>query len=291
MTARISVILGFFCGLSASSALAVNQSAQGYDSPYDVSAYGANTLDERVAKLEKRLSSETMMEMSNRIEQLQGQVLKLHGEIEELTHKLDTLKRQQKDMYSEFDQRLQNSIGANASPSPSPGETVPPNQASSDSSDPSNSMPAPTSTPTPRAMPTPPPPVSSAEDGRQAAYDKAFNLLRDGKYPESAREFKRFLSAYPSGENVDTALYWMGEAHYVLRDFPASREAFRKLVKEHPDSAKQADAMLKLAYIEYDTGQWVRARELLTDTSKRYPGSSAAKSAEKKLAKMKQEGH
>ena len=286
MSSRIFITAGLLGGLVALPSWAAGPNARGYDSPYDVSAYGAATLDERVAKLEKRLSSETIMEMSNRIEQLQGEVLKLHGNIEELTHKLDTLKKQQKDMYTDFDQRLQGGAGANAGATPSP-EVSQQGDVPSESSNP-----PPISTPAPRVVATPTPmPVSASDGGRQTAYDKAFNLLREGKYPESAREFKRFLSAYPSGENVDTALYWMGEAYYVLRDFPASRDAFRKLVKDHPDSAKQADAMLKMAYIEYDTGQWVRARELLTDTSKRYPGSSAAKLAEKKLAKMKQEGH
>ncbi len=260
-----------------------------YDPGYDsVEGYGAGTLDERVAKLEKRLSSGTLMEMLKRMDQLQSDVASMRGKMEELSNELETLRKQQKDMYTDLEQRLQ--------PAPATGEqppsAIPPNgqqpeAESLSSAPPPVPTPAPVATPRPAALA----PVSAAANGRQEAYDKAFNLLKEGKYPESVRAFKSFLNAYPNGELVDTAVYWMGEAYYVLRDFPASRESFRKLIKEQPQSPKVPDALLKIGYIEYDANQWANARELLNDVIKRYPGSNAAKLAEKRLAKMKQEGH
>jgi len=248
-----------------------------YTQGYQAGAYG-QTLDERVATLEKRVSSNTLMDMVKRIEQLQTEMAKMRGKMEELSHEVDTLRKQQKDMYLDLDQRI--------SPTPTP---IP--QPAADASPPADpaagSGASFSATPRPAAIPVPTP----APVGRQDSYDKAFNLLKEGKYPESVRAFKSFLAAYPTGEYSDNAIYWLGEAYYVLRDFPNSRESFRRLMREVPQSAKVPDALLKLGYIEYDAGQWAKARDLLNEVVKQYPGSSSAKLAERRLAKMKQEGH
>lgn len=261
-------------------------SAQPYQPAYDqFGGYGTETLDERVARLEKRLSSETMMEMLNRMDQLQTEVLKIRGEMEELSHALETVKKQQKAMFMDLDQRLQSGAGA-ATPAEPPvaqGQEEP--AAASDAASMEQPVvPAPAST---RSAPAP----AGDEKGRQAAYQKAFNILKDGKYPEAAKEFKNFLASYPSGEYADNATYWLGETYYVNRDFAAAREAFRKVTKDFPQSNKVSDSLLKMGFIEYDTGQWAKARELLNDVLKRFPDTSAAKLAEKRLAKMRQEGH
>jgi len=273
---RVGKVAALLAWLVVSAA----NSAQRYEQAYDqVGAYGTETLDERVARLEKRLSGETMMEMLNRMEQLQTDVLKLRGEVEELNHALETVKKQQKDMYMDLDQRLQGNTGGAAAP---PAETP----SAPEETEPAAAMPP--SAPPPQK----PAPVSGGDAaGRQAVYQKAFNTLKDGKYSEAIKEFKGFLAAYPSGEYVDNATYWLAEAYYVNREFPSARDAFRKVVREFPQSAKVADAQLKIGFIEYETGQWAKAREVLNDVMKRYPDTSASKLAEKRLAKMKQEGH
>lgn len=218
--------------------------------------YGALTLDERVAKLEKRLSGDTLSEMLTRMEQLQNDVLKMHGEVETLTHDIEILKKQQKDMYLDLEQKL--------SQAPAPA----------DASGGANKAQAPAN-----------------DDARQAAYQKAFNILKEGKYADAVKEFKGFLQAYPSGEYVENASYWLAEAYYVTRDFNSSRDTFRKLLKDYPQGAKVADALLKLGYIEYETQQWANSKEILNDLLKRFPDAPAAKLATQRLAKIKQEGH
>jgi len=267
-----------------------------YDQVYDqVGGYGVGTLDERVAKLEKKLSGETLMEMLSRIEQLQGDVLRMRGEIEELTHALETLKKQQKDMYADLDHRLQESTNAAAAKQqPAPAETPPsaPEAAPAMQSGAAGTKASPPPVPAPPPTPQKPAPAGGGDAaGRQAAYQKAFNTLKEGRYSDAVKEFKGFLAAYPSGEYVDNASYWLAEAYYVNRDFSSARDSFRKVVKEFPQSSKVSDSLLKIGFIEYETGQWASAREILNDVMKRYPDTSAAKLAEKRLAKMKQEGH
>lgn len=264
-----------------------------YDPDYDQAGeYAVGTLDERVAKLEKRLSGEAVLEMSNRLDQLQGDVQRLQGVVEELTHELEKAKKQQRELYDDLDQRISGGNAAGQQP-------VAPDGGTESSPPPEGSPPppvAPTPPPTPLVGNNPPPRPPVVDAGadaaaRKAAYDKGFNMLKDSKYPEAVKEFKKFLGSYPTGEYADNAQYWMGESYYVMRDFPSSRESFRKVIKDFPQSPKAADAQLKLGYIEYDSNQWANARSLLNDVVKNYPGSNAAQLATKRLAKMKQEGH
>lgn len=138
---------------------------------------------------------------------------------------------------------------------------------------------------------TPPSPTAPTVDpaDRQAAYQGAFNSLKNGEYPEAIRRFKSFIATYPSGEYTDSAYYWLAEAYYVNRDFLTARDNFYVVVQEFPSSAKVADAYLKLGFIGYEIGQYDTARNTLNYVITHYSGSSAAKLAERRLERMRQE--
>ncbi len=275
---------GFIGGVALLATHPLN--AEPYNNPvYDSTGYGVETLDERVAKLEKQLSGSTLLEMFNTLERLQTEVQHLGGQVEELTHELETVRKQQRDTYMELDQRLQASRtvpSATATPTAS-GET--PDTGADSGKGPTEGTGSP---PRPATATT-----ASSNDSvvRQAAYQKAFNLLKDSKYPEAIKELKAFIASYPGGEFSDNAWYWLGEAQYVSGDRTTSRDTFREMIRKFPQSSKVADALLKIAYIEYDGGQYANARELLGDVIKRYPTSSAARMAEKRLEKIKAEKH
>jgi tol-pal system protein YbgF len=281
-------------GLAWAALAPAEQYDRPYDQPYEQRGYGGSTLDERVARLEKRLSGESLMEMANRVERLQSEVSKLRGTVEDLTHELEKAKRQQRDQYSELDQRLQKAVTPPAAPATPPVDPSDPS-AVAPPTDPSAIAPpaVPGQPPVAAAPPPPPPPPEPVVDPavRQAAYQKAFNTLKEGRYSEAIRDFKNYVSAYPKGESIDSAYYWLAEAYYVNRDFNSARDSFRKVMQDFPQSAKVPDAHLKLGFIEYENGQYAAARDLLDGVVKNYPDSSAAKMAAKRLERMRQEKH
>ncbi|MBM3204268.1 tol-pal system protein YbgF [Candidatus Woesearchaeota archaeon] len=263
--------------------------AELYNNPaYDTTGYGVETLDERVAKLEKQLTGSTLLEMFNNLDRLQAEVSRLGGQIEELNHEIESVRKQQRDMYADIDQRLQ------ASRTMAPGATLastPEETAAPDAVPVKNGQEG--AIASPRSPATPPVTAGSNNESavRQAAYQKAFNLLKDSKYPEAIKELKAFISSYPGGEFSDNAWYWLGEAQYVSGEKNVARDTFRDMIKKYPQSSKAADALLKIAYIEYDVGQYANAKDLLNEVVKRYPASSAARMAEKRLEKIKSEKH
>lgn len=226
----------------------------------------ANLID-RVGRLEQRMSGPALAQMVGQSEELRSELQSLRGDLEQLTHEIEELKQQQRAQYQDLDQRIQALSGGSASRKPA--------GASEDSA----------------AEPGQPAEEGADVEAAQQAYQKAFNSVKEGRYKEGIGLFKSFLSSYPNDENAGNAQYWLGECHYVTRDFNAARDAFRKVLDAYPKSPKAADALLRLGYIEYDSQKWAAASQLLNDVGKRYPGSGAAQKAQERLQQMKKEGH
>ena len=125
----------------------------------------------------------------------------------------------------------------------------------------------------------------------QAAYQKAFELLKGGRYDDAVAAFHDMLNQYPGGKLADNAQYWIGEAHFAARRFREAADEFNKVINSYPQSSKVPDAMLKLGFSYYELADWTKARDTLEQLKGRYPQSTAAQLADRRLEKMKTEGH
>lgn len=127
--------------------------------------------------------------------------------------------------------------------------------------------------------------VASADE--QAAYDSAFELLKQSRYNDAIIEFRSMISEFPNGALVDDAQYWIGEAYYVTRDFDNALDAFQAVVNRYSDSQRVPEALLKLGYVQAELGQTEDARRTLNQVISQYPGSRVAISAETRLSKIR----
>lgn len=127
--------------------------------------------------------------------------------------------------------------------------------------------------------------VASADE--QAAYDDAFELLKQSRYADAIIAFRSLISKFPNGALIDDAQYWIGEAYYVTRDFDSALDAFKAVVSQYPDSQRVPDAMLKLGYVQAELGRTDEARQTLNQVISEYPGSRVAISAETRLNKIR----
>jgi tol-pal system protein YbgF len=259
----------------------------------------ADSTKERLDALERKLDSRSLLEMLNRIEQLQGDVQRLRGDMELQAHRLDELQRQQREQYLDTDRRLQQletgvAGGAAGSMTSTPGML--PEPASPQAQPPVPIVTAPT--PQPPVMPTPAAPLeappgaaTSNSEAEQAEYETALAILREGRYAEAAQAFNNFLEASPASIYADNASYWLGETYYVTRDFDRALGTFQGLVSRYPQSSKVSDSHLKMGYIYYEKKDWKAAREELELVVTQYPGTTTARLAADRLRRMKQEGH
>jgi tol-pal system protein YbgF len=130
----------------------------------------------------------------------------------------------------------------------------------------------------------------TAPGSPEAEYQAAFELLKAGKYDEAATALREFVARNPQHELAPNAVYWLGEAHYVRREYPAALAAFESLLRDYPDTRKTSDALLKAGYCQYELKRFGPARALLTRVVEEYPDSQAAADARERLARLPAEG-
>ena len=249
----------------------------------------AASTSERLDSIERKLDSRGLLDLLNRVEQMQRDIQQLRGDIEVQTHTLKEMQRRSREQYLDIDRRLQQiESGAPGMPAvatppvaPAPVATTPGRVDPLD--------PPPMARPPGAATIAPPPQPLRA--GEREAYDNALAVLREGRYAEAAQAFNQFLVNYPGSSFSDNASYWLGETYYVTRDFDQSLATFNGLVQQYPNSPKAADSRLKTGYIYYEKKDWKQARQTLEAVVSEYPGSTAARLASDRLKKMQKEGH
>jgi tol-pal system protein YbgF len=126
--------------------------------------------------------------------------------------------------------------------------------------------------------------------GPDSEYQAAFNLLKDGRYDEAATALRDFVARNPQHELAPNAMYWLGEAHYVRRDYPAALAAFEALLRDYPGNRKTPDALLKVGYCQAELKRTGAARAALTRVVQEFPDSQAASEARARLDRLGGEG-
>jgi tol-pal system protein YbgF len=240
-------------------------------------------------------------EMMKRIEQMQAEVQQLTGKVEEQASQIEELKKQQKTMFTDFDDRIQSienksgtgpsaqtpadssaGVGSTKPPLASPAASdlqISPGQVEDKQSGAVVGGPSATSQ-EPAQSVSPPAQVSTVE---MQEYQLGYDSLRKGQTSQAITQFNTFIASHPGSAYASNAQYWLGEAHRVNQDNASARKAFNSVIETYPNSAKVPDALLKLGYIEMEEKNSTKAGEYLKRVTTEYPGSRAAGLAEKKL--------
>lgn len=224
-------------------------------------------VNQQLGKIGRLVGNRAMIEMLQRVDGLADEVSQLNGELEQQSHVLGGLKKHQRELYTNINRRLRD-LESRATQQQAPD--IP------EVSSPSVDVGAFDST------------TFSAE---QAAYQSAFDVLKEGRYQKAKFELKAFLKKYPTSSFAGNAQYWLGEAHYVTREFQQGIKEFKKVLSNFPNSLKIPGAMLKLSYTYYELKQYDKAKLWLQDLRKRFPKSTAFRLAGKRLDRIRKEGH
>lgn len=295
MSKRYSSIFVFVAGvlLSPVPALAAPAPVIEASSQPGAPAETVKALEARLARVERMLENRTLVDMALALENLQRESQQLLGQLEEQAYALENLKKRQRDLYLDVDRRLAQleaaqakaTAGASvASVAPLTGMAAPLGgglTAAGGATAAAVSVPSATD---PAAG------VAVAEVETQQEhddYERAFNLLKEGRYDLAVEAFKAFVQTYPKGRYTDNAQYWLGEANYVQRNFKAALAEFEQVVNNFPNSPKRPDALLKMGYTYQALGDNDRARLSLNSVRMNYPDTTAARLATKRLQEFK----
>ena len=234
--------------------------------PSDMSA------EERLARLERLVESQGLVDILMRLDNLQNDIQRLRGEGEVQGHTLEEIKKRQRDLYIDLDRRILQ-LERNAVPG------QPAKQAEL------------TDKPATGAKATSAAVTASAgqmdKPSEQQAYQKAFDLLRELRYEKASNAFRAFLKDYPNGRYAHIAQYWLGEAGYAQRKYKLAIEDYQQLIDNYPGSPKIAEAMLKIGYSQNELKNYAAAQKALENLIASYPGTTEAGQAKNLLQKIK----
>lgn len=260
------------------------------------SASALSSIQQDVKKMSRLMDNRAMLELMQNVEELASEISQLRGEMEQQGHDITELKKRQRELYLDIDRRLRelnNGASLPAQGSAPVIESQPQQAAIKPVIEPETlsgggALIAETNTQAAISQPSINTVTSSKE---QAAYQAAFDTLKEGRYKKAKTEFKRFLQMYPNSSYAGNAQYWLGEANYVTRNFDQGIVEFNLVLSRYPTSNKIADAMLKLGYTYYEKKQFEEAKKILRELNTGYPKTTAARLAIKRLDRIRKEGH
>jgi tol-pal system protein YbgF len=251
------------------------------------------TLSEEMGRMGRLIDNRAVVEMIQQVDQISEDVSLLRGLIEVQGNDVIDIKKRQRELYQDIDRRLRDLESRSVGQAPASQGTVPQVSAPAQPAvEPAGSAAlVPSLAPAVGAPATTSAPVTPTQAGEQEAYQAAFDTLKEGRYKEAKVALQAFLDKYPNGSFSGNAQYWLGEAHYVTRNFEQGIAEFEKVLNAFPDSNKVPDAMLKLGYTYYELKQYPQSKAVLQDLRTRFPDETASRLATKRLDRIRQEGH
>jgi tol-pal system protein YbgF len=190
----------------------------------------------------------SVLELNSQLEAMRGEMAKMRGSDEQLMRDVAELQRRQKDITQGVDDRIRK---------------LEPQKVSVDG----------------REF------LADAEEKRQ--FDEALAVFRSGSFDKAAVQFGGFIRRFPSSGYVDSARFWLGNAHYGKREYKEAIAAFRALVSASPDHARAPEALLAIANCQVETKDPKGARKTIDELMKAYPKSEAAQAGKERLAALK----
>jgi tol-pal system protein YbgF len=195
------------------------------------------------------LSSTDSRSLALRVQQLEEEIRRLNGLVEEQASLLTRLQDQSLERYVEMDRRLA-SIG-----------TIDPSAVIE--GDEETDSPAPDASVSSVDVPVA---VAEVQLGEREAYQAAYGLVRERQFDAAVDAFNAFLASYPFGRFAPNAHYWLGELYLVIEpaDPESARQNFQLLLDQYPNDRKVPDALYKLGRVHALKGNVDRSKEYLT---------------------------
>jgi tol-pal system protein YbgF len=203
-------------------------------------------LVERIDRLEQALPR-GQLDLQNNVQALRQEIAQLRGQLEVQSNELQMLQRRQKELLAELDGRIRRFE-----------------------------------------------PVAVTIDGKNAtveiaekrAFEAALATFRAGDFKGALTAFQAFATSFPSSAYAASTQYWIGSAHYALRDGKSALTSLESFAKRFPEHPRAAEAWLTIGTVHADNGDRKEAAEAWKLVLQNYPDSSAAAPARDRLAAL-----
>ncbi len=107
-------------------------------------------------------------------------------------------------------------------------------------------------------------------------YDRAFKDLQGGNYHGAEADFTQLVQTFPSHKLAGNAQYWLGETHYVRRQYKQAAEAFLVGYTTYDKSKKAPDSLLKLGMTLTALGEKKTSCDAFAELGAKFPDAPEA---------------
>lgn len=187
-------------------------------------------------------SDNLVSELLTQVEQMQGEIANLRGQLEQQQAVIQRMERSQQDRYLDLDRRI--SMLA-TQPQDAPTTAAPTSSENTEAAIPSGD-----------------------------AYRAAMELVRAKKFPEARAAFDNFIESYPEDPLTVNAIYWAGEVSLVTGDTEIAEARFRRILDNYPEHTKAPDATYKLGVALHRKGDDAGATQYLNQVITQYSGKA-----------------
>ena len=190
----------------------------------------------------------SLLELQNQLEASNAEMAKLRGQDEQLRREFSDLQRQHLDAAKSLDERLRK---------------VEPIKVSMDGLE------------------------FLAEAAEKKSFETALAVFRKGDFAEAQTAFNDFLARNAQSGYVPAAIFWLGNAQFISKDYKGALQSFRKLVAQAPTYQRIPEAQLAMANCQLELKDTRGAKKTLENILEQHPRSEAADAAKERLARLK----
>jgi len=126
-----------------------------------------------------------------------------------------------------------------------------------------------------------------AEAAEKKSFEAALAVFRKGDFAEAQTAFNDFLTRNAQSGYVPAAIFWLGNAQFISKDYKGALQSFRKLVAQAPAYQRIPEAQLAMANCQLELKDTRGAKKTLENILEQHPRSEAADAAKERLARLK----
>lgn len=190
----------------------------------------------------------SLLDLNNQLEQVRAEMARMRGQDEQLVRDVSELQRQQKDAQQGVEDRIRK---------------LEPQKVSVDGRE------------------------FLVDPEERRLYEEALAILRKSDFAGATSALMSFNRRYPGSGYRPTALFWLGNAQYGMREYREAVTSFRSLVSSAPDHPRAPEALLSVANCQMELKDTKGARRTIDELVKTYPKSEAAQAGKERLASLR----
>ncbi len=118
-------------------------------------------------------------------------------------------------------------------------------------------------------------------------YESAMGVFRKGDFAVAESHLSSFVLRYPNSGYLPSALFWLGNAEYAIKDYAGAVAHFKRMLNLAPKHLRASEAMLAISNCQIELKDIKTARKTLDELVKNFPDSEAAQAAKERLTKLK----